>query len=698
TAQRVTRRIGLPPLSLAALATLAGGTRMDPDTLLELTGGNPYFVSEVLRAPGDPVQPSVRDVVLARAAGLGPEARSALDTAALLGRRIRPGVLNRATGAAPQHIDEMLACGIMRGDGEWFRFRHELARLAIEGAIAPHRRAASHRRILDALIAEGDADDARLAFHAEGAGDADAALGYAMSAARHAVTLGSHREALAQYERAARFSERLSRRELGALLDALSTEAAHVDLGERAVEAREAALDIWRDLGDGLREGAGLSELGGVLQRLARGAAATETLERAVAVLEPLGGSDELARAICNLAGNRMMNNLDEESLELTDRAIELAERRSLPDVLSDAIDSKALAVDALGGDGVPLLEQALRIALDHALGSQAGRAWSNLHELLLDDLRFREADRTFEAGSEYCDRLDLAFWGWCLRRERCDGLERSGRWSEAIELCDEVQSSQLSVWNRIQAVETAAVLHARRGDAEVWPALDGIRDAVLGIGEPQYLVPHALVRAEIHWLEGDESLARVDVESVQRFEHQVSPDDARALAVWTKRLLGIRLSPVAPMPAPYRAELDGRVEDAVRAWDDFGCPYEAAMVLAWSDEPDHLRDAVARLDRLGAVAAIAGVRRRMRARGIRSIPVGSRSATRANPAGLTRREQEVLELLGESLSNEQIADRLVLSVRTVEHHVSAVLGKLGAGSRQGAVEAASKAGLISSE
>jgi len=252
-------------------------------------------------------------------------------------------------------------------------------------------------------------------------------------------------------------------------------------------------------------------------------------------------------------------------------------------------------------------------------------------------------------------------------------------------------------VWNRIQALETWVLLRARRGDANVWPALDGVRDDVRGIGEPQYLVPNAVARAEVHWLDGDEASARAELQAVLQYEHRLSPGDAGPLAVWVRRLLGTELSLLAPLRPPFHAEVDGRLHDAVAAWDALGCPYEAALVLAWSDDEADLRDAVARLDRLGAVAAITAVRRRMRALGIRSIPVGSRTATRANAAGLTRREQEVLELLAESLSNEEIADRLVLSVRTVEHHVSSVLAKLAVASRQEAVEAARATGLVES-
>ena len=87
-----------------------------------------------------------------------------------------------------------------------------------------------------------------------------------------------------------------------------------------------------------------------------------------------------------------------------------------------------------------------------------------------------------------------------------------------------------------------------------------------------------------------------------------------------------------------------------------------------------------------------------MRDLGIRSIPAGARPATKAHPRGLTVREQEILDLLSQGQSNEEISASLFISVRTVEHHVSAVLGKLGATTRKGAAEEALKLGLITSD
>jgi DNA-binding NarL/FixJ family response regulator len=91
-------------------------------------------------------------------------------------------------------------------------------------------------------------------------------------------------------------------------------------------------------------------------------------------------------------------------------------------------------------------------------------------------------------------------------------------------------------------------------------------------------------------------------------------------------------------------------------------------------------------LDGIGAAPAAAVARRRLRAAGVTQIPRGPQPATRAHPAGLTGRQQQILELVARGLTNAEIADRMVLSVRTVDHHVSAVLAKLGMTSRREAI------------
>jgi DNA-binding NarL/FixJ family response regulator len=142
-----------------------------------------------------------------------------------------------------------------------------------------------------------------------------------------------------------------------------------------------------------------------------------------------------------------------------------------------------------------------------------------------------------------------------------------------------------------------------------------------------------------------------------------------------------------AGVPEPYALQIAGRPRDAARAWQALGCPYEAAIALADTDEPDDLLVALDQLTRLGAWPAVELVTQRLRGLGVRRLPGRPRRSTLDNPARLTDREIEILALLPVGLRNVDIAARLHISPKTVDHHVSAILGKLGVRSRREAAE-----------
>jgi DNA-binding CsgD family transcriptional regulator/tetratricopeptide (TPR) repeat protein len=692
--QRSVRRVGLGPLSVGAVQVMAGGSDREAAALCQLTGGNPFYLSQVIAAGMDEIPASARDAVLARAGRLGSGAREVLDAAALTGTRVEFPLLESVTDCPPSAVDELIAAGLLTGDGATLKFRHEIARLAVQEAIPAHRRGIIHASILDALRRSGGDDDARMAFHAEGAADGPAVLRYAPAAARRAADLGSHREAAAQYARALRFAAGQDPAAAARLNDAFAYEAGLLDRWQDAVDARERALALWRQAEDRVREGNTLRWLGCSLSSVSRGREAVAASEAAIALLEPLGPSAELAAAYSSLASLRMVNYEHAEAIRLAHQAAAIAGPLGDTEVLSDALNTEACSLQATGGDWAGPMRQSLDIALAGPHEAQAGRAYTNFYSSYVADRDFAGGEPYFTGGVAYCDERDLTSYAIFLRSERTNMLERTGRWDEAVAIADDLlRRGGPSPGIRLCPLNRLGTIRARRGDPGVWECLNEAIEHALGGGEAQNIVPTRLNRAEALWLQGDEAAAVREAELADDAAGGCGPWDRGLVAAWLRRT-GSDRGPRGPVAGPYQRELDGDWNGAARRWQDLGCPYEAALALLGSQDEEKLREAVAILADLGAAATIRVARRKMRTLGIRSIPAGPRTATRAHPMGLTRREHEVLDLLVDGRTNAEIAEQLFISAKTVDHHVSGVLAKLGVPDRNAAASEAVRLGL----
>lgn len=697
--QRSTRRIGLAPLSEQAVGILAGPSGLEPAELHRLTGGNPFFVTEVVRAGSAAVPASARDAVLARVAVLGDQARTVLDAGALVGTRIDPRLLAAVTGCPPEVLDELISSGLLVGDGAALRFRHELARLAVEQAVPAHRRSAIHAGILAALRESDSDDDAGMAFHAEAAEDGAAVLRYAVRAARRAAELASHREAAAQYQRALRFSGGRQPAELAELYDGLSYALSLLDRWQEAADTAQRARELWRAAGDRLHEGATLRQLSSAMCNLCRGDDAVAAMRAALITLEPLGPSAELAAAYAGMATQRSLGDRPGEAIDLAHRAQRIAASLGLHGVLSDALNTEGCALSYIDDENWtgPLI-RALDIALTHRLPAQAGRAYNNLHGLLGVQRRFAEAEPYFVDGVAYCDEHDVTTYATFLRGERSTALVRSGRWDEAVRLARKLlDTTGASPINRIAALTSLGLVRARRGEDGVWPFLDEAADGADGSSEPQWIVHVRTARAEAAWLAGDTAAAVREAELADDVS-TTAGQWMRGPAVLWLRLAGSNRPLGGALAQPYRRQLDGDFAGAAQRWLELDSPYDAALAMVESGDEALLRRAVVVLDDLGALATGRIARQRMRQHGVRSIPVGRRTTTRAHPLGLTRREHEVLDLVCAGHTNAEIAARLVISAKTVDHHVSAVLAKLGVPSRGQAAAAATRLGLAASQ
>jgi DNA-binding CsgD family transcriptional regulator/tetratricopeptide (TPR) repeat protein len=671
---RSTRRVALGPLSEQAVGQLAATSGLEPSELYALTGGSPFFVTEVLAAGSLGIPSSARDVVLARAAALTPEARGVLDHAALMGARIMPALLN----AASEHIDELITSGLLVRNGEALRFRHEIARQAVQEEIAPHKAARLHRAVLDALLATGCTDDARLAFHAEAAGDAGRVIQHAPRAARAAAAVASHREAAMHFERAVRHAGATDIETRAMLFDEYANELGLVERWDDVATIGRVTIDLWREVGNPLREGAAETRFGTVMWRLGRGAESIAAYRRARDLLEPLGSTAEL----CFLyAGGGGGVDPDDVTLYIT-RAIEIARELDLADLRIAALNSVAYLAAGRCGDYETPLREALELALGLDLQRRAGQSYANLTEYYTEEFRMAEIEPFYLEALAYCDDHDVATFGNCARGHYAMALVDHGRWDDALREANAVLATKASPINRLSSLVAAGTVLARRGDPDAVAYLDQADDIATGVDEPIYLAWAGLPIAEASWLAGDADAARERLHAVRARLTELETPWLAAVSAWQHRL-GVP-SDVVPSLAPYAAQVAGPPGHAAQIWDDLHMPYHAALALGDSDDEADLREAVFRLDSLSPPAALV-VRRKMRDLGLRAIPSGARASTRADPLGLTRREREVLGLVRDNLTNEQIADRLVISVKTVDHHVSAVLGKLGVSSRRDA-------------
>jgi DNA-binding CsgD family transcriptional regulator len=395
-----------------------------------------------------------------------------------------------------------------------------------------------------------------------------------------------------------------------------------------------------------------------------------------------------------------MLNRDLDEAVAWGERAVALAQALGAHEVEAAAL--VPLGAATMFGDferGCAALERAIALAAPLPRGDaivadayvMLGSASGEIH-------RFEAAERWLAEGLTFArardlDRLAGYMAGW---QALCDLAQ--GRWDRAGERAHALMLREVAgSTNRVIALLALGRLRLRRGDPGSAAVLDEALALAARTGTLQRLAPVCAARAEAAWMAGDAAAVRAEVERVfDSAKARRHPWFAGELAYWLSRV-----DPAVGVPGacagPWRLQMEGCWREAAEAWLALGCPYEAARSLADGDEAAR-REALTILDRLGARPLAERVRQALRAQGAVAVPRGPRAATRANAAGLTAREMQVLALLARGQRNVEIAKALSRSPRTVEHHIEAIVAKLQVADREAAVAAAQRLGLLDSE
>jgi DNA-binding NarL/FixJ family response regulator len=678
-------RLQLAPLSRSAVAELLDGYGLDAADVHRRTAGNPFFVSQILAQPDSPMPESVRDAVLARIAGLAPSARHSLELLSCTPEPVS-GPLLGALGVSTTTIGVLAATGLVDRRGRGVAFRHEIARSAVLEATAPAAEPALHALMLDALEVVG-ADPSVLAHHAVAAGDVDRILRYAPAAAAEASRSGAHREAVAFYESAMGHVADDPAMRAG-LLENLSEELYLTDRLQDAIAARQLAVELRRETGEVIAVGAGHRAISSFAWYAADRDLAERHDRAAIEILSRANARRPLGFALAGHAFLAAQRGDTDEARRAGERAVRIADELGDDDVLRATASIGVSLARLLDGDvrARTDLLAATDVGLRYRLDDLATTPMSNLCHFDVEQGRFADAEESVAYALQISQERDTPICSaWQLGvRGRLRLLQ--GRWAEAeIDARDVLRSGDLplsQLWPHL----VLGLLLARRAAPPKNLHLDELWRLVNRLDNPGKVAPAAAALAENAWItrRPDPRLAGPLVAGLFDRDFAGRATALGPLLQWADRLGRAGIQQLGP----WSADLGEVVQPSADQ------PYERALAFWDAGSTDDLLSALALLDALDARAVAGLVRARLREAGVSGVPRGSPPATRANPVGLTARQLDVLALLSDGLSNADIAARLVISRKTADHHVSAILAKMDVRSRSEAAAAARRLGV----
>jgi DNA-binding CsgD family transcriptional regulator/tetratricopeptide (TPR) repeat protein len=682
-------RLKLEPLSKETVDQLAHQSGPAIDNLYELTGGNPYYVSEILNNPTEGIPHSLSDSIMARFTAQPIEIRRILELASIIPKeRFESWLLDVIWGLKLDVLEECSATGLVLLEENAIVFRHDLARQIIYRSLPDVRRKMLHILAIHGLRESYErgikVGFTHIVYHAHQAKDKKTLLKYAPLAAQEAINLGAHIQAAMHYRSLLPYLDEIGPIEQAELYEALAYECYLTGEIEEATQHCSSALYIWQVQKN-------IDGIGRALRWLSRynwfqgnRELAEKNAEEAIATLEALPPTAELAFAYSNRAQLHMLKSEYDDAIDYGNRSIELARQFDEVEIVAHALNNVGTA-QCLAGDetGFVKLRESLALGLEHEFGEHAARAYTNIGSLAVSKRLYDRASQHLIEGIDYCEKYNLNSWTLYMRGWLARLYFEQGQWTKAEDEAYQVlHARHKAVAIRQPAVLALAYVAVRRGSEVAQELLDEARLLATQMDEVDRLCHTIGAVCEYAWLNGDLESIRLDLR--EQYEIALGYEDPWSiglLAFWLWKSGNLHQIPDSAA-TPYLLQLSGDWQGAAGSWEKLGCPYEQALALTDGDE-DAQKTALGIFDDLGAESASRWLRTRMRSEGIRGLPRGPRPDTQSNPADLTPRQMEVLKLLVNGFSDAEIAETLFISPKTVGHHVSAILSKLEVRSRQ---------------
>jgi len=693
-------RMQLTPLSREAVEKMAKEKGYSGEDVYSISGGNPFYVNEILASYSLGVPDNIKDAILSVYNRMGERTKQVWQILSVLPTGCEVRYLEKLEPAYIAAIEPCMNARILLLQNGLIRFKHELYRRTIEVSLSPLLRVALNKRVLSVLLAnqEQNAETERLIHHAKNANEYDVVVQYAPVAARQAAAVGAHTEAAKLYYTAIEYYQGSDKDTLLQLYEPYAYECYLTSRIKEAIIYQGKALRIYKERNEREKMGNGMRFMSRLWWFDGNGKQAESYGLQAIEVLSDQPSSTAKAMAFSNMSQLKMLSQQPAECISWGEKAIALAEELGDAQTLSHALNNVGsiyLQMESSREKGIALLQQSLDIALKNSFHEHAARAYTNLGSYGVELKDYVFSRQMLDAGIQYCEERDLEAWTAYMLSCKARLLLETGHWDEASCIAGSLiaRESQASIV-KIGALAVAGRIRMRRGELGVLPLLTEAKERAFDTMELQRIIPVLTALLEYEWLMGK---AFVEQEAIDRtigmIGHMGNVYEINGFAFWLSKARKQTLQ-LRELFDGYQFHDQATAVKAAALWGKLGCPYEQALALFGSDEDDKV-NALQIVRKLGAGAVYEKLKREMRAAGIRNIPRGIRKSTQSNPALLTERELGVLQLLKDGLQNKEIAARLFISAKTVDHHISAILFKLDVSSRLKAVQEAKQLGIL---
>ncbi|MGZ3922524.1 MAG: helix-turn-helix transcriptional regulator [Flavisolibacter sp.] len=693
-------RLRLLPLSIQAVERMAEEKGYKGEDVFAISGGNPFFVTEILASYSLGVPDNIKDCILSIYNRLEEDKKYIWQVLSVLPTGFEVNYLKTMDPAYAGNIFHCVELQILIINDGIISFKHELYRRIIESSLSPYLRLQLNKRILELFKDNFEKNDEieRIVHHAKAANMNELVVSYAPIAARQAAKYGAHVQASKLYLAAIEYYKQQEAETIVSLYESYAYECYLSNQISEAIIYSTKALQFLQDSSHNAKRANCFRLLSRLWWLQGNKAKAEDYAAKAVNLVINEPSSASKAMCLSNMSQLKMLSDEVEDAINWGEKAISMAKELGDEKIRCHALNNVGTAlarIPALRQKGNALLDESLQIALENHFHEDVARAYTNMGSSAVIMRDYVYARTVLRAGIEYGEEKDLSTWTLFLLSELARLHLETGEWEKARSIAEGVLKNEpQGRLSRTEALVVLAKVRMRTAVGDPLPLLLDAASTAKDVKELPSMLPALTGLLEYEWMTG---IKVVDTDTLELATSLVEAKgniyENSGFAYWLLKARGQGVKLKESFDG-YRTGKPSILKKSATVWQDLGCPFEQALLLFEGDSEEK-RQALEILDKLGATATFQKLKFLMRSSGIKKLPRGIRKTTRANRANLTLRELDVLELLQEGLQNKEIGDRLFISAKTVDHHISSIFFKLNVNSRVKAVQQAIESELI---